>query len=50
MKSHVPADTVGSLCLAVIAGMVRKLSLPERLRISAQSAWNGIWQSPSPLG
>ena len=28
----------------------RKLSLPERLRISAQSAWDGIWQSPYPLG
>ncbi|MGE5320409.1 MAG: protease SohB [Hyphomicrobiaceae bacterium] len=28
----------------------RKLSLPERLRVSAQSAWDGIWQSPSPLG
>lgn len=28
----------------------RKLGLPERLRISAQSAWDGIWQSPYPLG
>jgi serine protease SohB len=28
----------------------RKLSMPERLRISAQSAWDGIWQSPYPLG
>jgi serine protease SohB len=28
----------------------RKLSLPERLRISAQSAWDGIWQPPSPFG
>ena len=28
----------------------RKLSLPERMRISAQSAWDGIWQSPYPLG
>jgi len=28
----------------------RKLNLPERLRISAQSAWDGIWQSPYPLG
>jgi serine protease SohB len=28
----------------------RKLGLPERLRISAQSAWDGIWQPPSPLG
>jgi serine protease SohB len=28
----------------------RKLSLPERLRVSAQSAWDSIWQPPSPLG
>jgi serine protease SohB len=28
----------------------RKLSLPERLRISAQSAWDGIWHSPYTLG
>jgi serine protease SohB len=28
----------------------RKTSLPERLRLSAQSAWDGIWQPPSPLG
>jgi serine protease SohB len=28
----------------------RKLSLPERLRISAQSAWDGIWQLPSQFG
>jgi serine protease SohB len=28
----------------------RKLSMPECLRISAQSAWDGIWQSPYPLG
>jgi len=28
----------------------RKLSLPERMRISAQSAWDSIWQSPYPLG
>jgi serine protease SohB len=28
----------------------RKLGLPERLRISAQAAWDGIWQPPSPLG
>jgi serine protease SohB len=28
----------------------RKLSMPERLRSSAQSAWDGIWQSPYPLG
>lgn len=28
----------------------RKLGLPERLRISAQSAWDGIWQPPYPLG
>jgi serine protease SohB len=26
----------------------RKLSLPERLRVSAQSAWDGIWQPPYP--
>jgi serine protease SohB len=28
----------------------RKLSLPERLRISAQSAWDSVWQPPHPLG
>jgi len=28
----------------------RKLGLPERLRISAQSAWDGIWQPPYPRG
>jgi serine protease SohB len=28
----------------------RKLTLPERVRISAQSAWDSIWQPPSPLG
>ncbi len=28
----------------------RKLSLPERMRVSAQSAWDGIWQPPGPLG
>ena len=28
----------------------RKPPLPERLRISAQSAWDSIWQPPSPLG
>jgi serine protease SohB len=28
----------------------RKPSLPERLRLSAQAAWDGIWQSPYPLG
>jgi serine protease SohB len=28
----------------------RKLSLPERMRISAQSAWDSIWQPPYPLG
>ena len=28
----------------------RKLSLPERLRVSAQSTWDGIWQPPYPLG
>jgi serine protease SohB len=30
-------------------GFQRKLSLPERLRVSAQSAWNDIWQPPYPL-
>ncbi len=28
----------------------RKLSLPERVRVSAQSAWDSMWQPPSPLG
>jgi serine protease SohB len=28
----------------------RKLSLTERLRLSAQSAWDDIWQPPYPLG
>lgn len=28
----------------------RKPTLPERLRISAQSAWDDIWQPPYPLG
>ena len=28
----------------------RKLTLPERVRVSAQSAWDGIWQPPGPLG
>lgn len=28
----------------------RKLGLPERVRVSAQSAWDGIWQPPSPFG
>jgi serine protease SohB len=28
----------------------RKLTLPERVRVSAQAAWDGIWQPPSPLG
>jgi serine protease SohB len=28
----------------------RKPSLQERLRLSAQSAWDGIWQPPSQLG
>jgi serine protease SohB len=28
----------------------RKLTLPERLRVSAQSAWDGIWQPPHPFG
>ena len=28
----------------------RRLSLPERVRVSAQSAWDSIWQPPAPLG
>ncbi len=28
----------------------RKRTLPERMRVSAQSAWDGIWQSSGPLG
>lgn len=28
----------------------RKPPLPERLRLSAQSAWDSIWQPPHPLG
>jgi serine protease SohB len=28
----------------------RKLTLPERVRMSAQAAWDGIWQPPGPLG
>jgi serine protease SohB len=28
----------------------RRLSLPERMRLSAQSAWDGIWQPPYPPG
>ncbi len=28
----------------------RKMTLPERVRVSAQSAWDAIWQPPSPLG
>src|SRR3569832_1012518 len=28
----------------------RKLTLPARMRVSAQSAWDGIWQPPGPLG
>lgn len=27
----------------------RKLSLPERMRVSAQSAWEDIWQPPFPF-
>jgi serine protease SohB len=27
----------------------RKLSLPERIRVSAQTAWDDIWQPPYPL-
>lgn len=28
----------------------RKLTLPERVRVSALSAWDEIWQPPHPLG
>lgn len=28
----------------------RKLTLPERVRVQAQAAWDGIWQPPGPLG
>jgi len=28
----------------------RKMTLPERVRMSAQAAWDGIWQPPGPLG
>lgn len=28
----------------------RKLTLPERVRMSAQAAWDGIWRPPGPLG
>ncbi|MFO7543634.1 MAG: protease SohB [Thiobacillus sp.] len=28
----------------------RKLTLPERVRVSAQAAWDEIWQPPGPLG
>ncbi len=28
----------------------RKLTLPERVRVSALSAWDEIWQPPGPLG
>jgi serine protease SohB len=28
----------------------RRMTLPERVRMSAQTAWDGIWQAPSPLG
>ena len=28
----------------------RKLTLPERMRVSVQSAWDEIWQPPYPLG
>jgi len=31
-------------------GYQRKMTLPERVRVSAQSAWDGIWQPPAPLG
>ncbi|WP_296754708.1 protease SohB [Thiobacillus sp.] len=31
-------------------GFQRRLSLPERLRVSAQSAWDGVWQPPYPFG
>lgn len=28
----------------------RKLTLPERVKVQAQAAWDGIWQPPGPLG
>ena len=28
----------------------RRLTLPERMKVSAQAAWDGIWQPPSPWG
>ena len=28
----------------------RRMTLPERVRMSAQAAWDGIWQPPYPLG
>jgi serine protease SohB len=28
----------------------RKLTMTERVRVSAQAAWDGIWEPPSPLG
>ena len=31
-------------------GYQRKMTLPERVRMSAQSAWDEIWQPPYPLG
>ncbi len=43
----------GGRLRAVACGVIRTLPadpLPERLRISAQSAWDGIWQPPSPFG
>ena len=39
------------LFVAEIATVVLAvIGLPERLRHSAQSAWDGIWQPPYPLG
>src|SRR5512139_11640 len=44
------------ICAACQRGRVlqvsyqRRMTLPERVRMSAQAAWDGIWQPPSPLG
>jgi serine protease SohB len=34
----------------LLVSFQRRLSLTERLRVSAQSAWDGVWQPPYPLG
>jgi serine protease SohB len=46
-------ETIRSACQrgrVLQVSFQRKPSLPERLRLSAQSAWEGIWQPPYPLG